>query len=282
MFDYHVHPDYSIDATGSISEYCAAALHLGLGEICFTTHYDLHPLRRQTDNFVRWHGEIVPVTAAWLPAYLEEIARADAVYRGRGLRVKAGLEVDYHPSVAEAIAGVTEKYPFDYILGAVHCLERYSIAVAADCAEYYTGKTAEAVGEVYYGLLSQAVESGLFDTIAHLDLYKKFAAPHLGPEIRTVHRGRLEPILQKMANQGMGIEINTKNWYKGLPEPSPSADILQLCRENGVEIVTLGSDCHRPADLSKGIESAAALAKQVGFQYLYTFAARRPVPAIKL
>lgn len=282
LFDYHVHPDYSIDAIGSMADYCETALHMGIREICFTTHYDLHPERKNIDGFVRLQGEIIPITEEWLPVYLEEIDRANTRYRGRGLRVRAGLEVDYHPAVAGAIAAVTERYPFDYILGAIHCLERYSIAVPSDCAEYYCGKTADEVCTVYYDLLAQAVGSGLFDTIAHLDLYKKFAAPHIGTEITTAHRGRLEPVLAEMARRGTGIEINTKNWYKGLPEPSPSADILRLCREAGVEVVTIGSDCHRPADLGKGIARAVALAQKVGFEYLSLFEARRPVPTVKI
>jgi histidinol-phosphatase (PHP family) len=278
LFDYHVHPDYSIDATGSMMEYCETALRLNLGEICFTTHYDLHPERKNIDGFVRRCGKIIPVTEEWLPAYLKDITRADAIYRGKGLRVKAGLEIDFHPDLAEKIAAIAAEYPFDYFLGAVHCLERFSIAVPTDCAEYYSGKTAAEVCAVYYEILAQAVGSGLFDAIAHLDLYKKFATPHLGEAVATAHRGLLEPVLAEMAKRGTGIEINTKNWYKGLPEASPSPDILRLCRKSGIEVVTLGSDCHRPADLGRGIARAAALAQEIGFKSLFTFDAHRAVP----
>jgi len=60
--DYHVHPDYSIDASPvKIREYCQKALELGLAEICFTTHIELDPVRREKDNFVNLNGEKVPV-----------------------------------------------------------------------------------------------------------------------------------------------------------------------------------------------------------------------------
>ena len=43
--DYHVHPDYSIDASPvKIRDYCQKALELELREICFTTNVELDPL----------------------------------------------------------------------------------------------------------------------------------------------------------------------------------------------------------------------------------------------
>ena len=41
--DYHVHPDFSFDAKGTIDEFCETAIKKGLTEICFTTHYDTDP-----------------------------------------------------------------------------------------------------------------------------------------------------------------------------------------------------------------------------------------------
>ena len=58
--DYHVHPDYSLDATGTIDEYCDRALELGLKQICFTTHYDSDPFREKIDPFMRRQGKVIP------------------------------------------------------------------------------------------------------------------------------------------------------------------------------------------------------------------------------
>ena len=56
LSDYHVHPDCSLDATGTIDQYCQRALEMGLEEICFTTHYDMDPVRRDEDPFMRIDG----------------------------------------------------------------------------------------------------------------------------------------------------------------------------------------------------------------------------------
>jgi histidinol-phosphatase (PHP family) len=280
LLDYHVHPDYSIDARGTIQEYCRTALEIGINEICFTTHYDILPNRREIDGYVRRQGDYIPTTDNWLPEYLSEIEAVRITYAGQGLTVKAGLEVDYHPVVEDQLRAILAAHEFDYVLGAVHCLDRYSIAIESDCALYYRGKSALQVCEAYYSLLAAAVDSNLFDTIAHLDLYKKFAAPYLGPAIDRTHTGLLEPILAAMAARGTGIEINTKNWYKGLPEPSPSRDLLQLCREQGITVVTIGSDCHRPEDLGKGVSRAMDLARSLGFASITKFTRRQAEPAI--
>ena len=44
LTDAHVHPDFSIDAKGTVTEYCDRALEIGLSEIIFATHVDTDPL----------------------------------------------------------------------------------------------------------------------------------------------------------------------------------------------------------------------------------------------
>ncbi|HHX94976.1 MAG TPA: PHP domain-containing protein, partial [Clostridia bacterium] len=62
LTDYHVHPDYSIDASPvKIRQYCRRALELGIVEICFTTHVELDPVRKEKDNFALLNGERIPV-----------------------------------------------------------------------------------------------------------------------------------------------------------------------------------------------------------------------------
>ena len=76
--DYHVHPDYSIDASPvKIREYCQKALELDLREICFTTHIEMDPVRSEKDNYDNLIGEKVSVfNVIWLDSYFEEITLA--------------------------------------------------------------------------------------------------------------------------------------------------------------------------------------------------------------
>src|SRR5690554_2805128 len=89
--DYHVHPNYSIDASpATIKDYCHKALALELREICFCTHVELDPLRRDKENFVMVKGEKRPVSELeWLDYYLREITQAQKEFKDFGLNVKA-------------------------------------------------------------------------------------------------------------------------------------------------------------------------------------------------
>ena len=40
MIDYHVHTNYSADASATVTEQLEAAAERGLSEICFTDHVD--------------------------------------------------------------------------------------------------------------------------------------------------------------------------------------------------------------------------------------------------
>lgn len=45
MFDYHMHTRISFDSDADPIAMLRAAEAAGLEEICFTEHYDIHPLR---------------------------------------------------------------------------------------------------------------------------------------------------------------------------------------------------------------------------------------------
>ena len=100
MYDYHIHPDFSFDAEGSIEEFCECALEKGLREICFTTHLDSDSKRN--DCFVRVDGKKVSVFEnIWLIEYEKRIMEAKEKYGTKGLNVLLGVEVDYFEGVED-------------------------------------------------------------------------------------------------------------------------------------------------------------------------------------
>jgi histidinol-phosphatase (PHP family) len=261
--DWHVHPDYSLDATGTIDQYCQKALELGLKEICFTTHYDSDPFRKDEDPFMRVDGEIVPLTEENLKKYIEDVKRAGRKFRSQGLSVKAGLEVDYAPHIQEKLRHDLASLELDYILGAVHCLDHIAISASNEAERYFKKKNMGEMVVEYYEVLEQAVESGLFNAIAHLDIYKKYGLGFYGEKILTLHRGLVEPVLELMAKKNVGMEINTGVLRRGHKEFCPGEEILNLALKMGVKIVAFGSDAHKVEHLGKGIKEAYLLVKRL-------------------
>ena len=124
MLDYHVHPDFSPDAEGSVEAYCERAAELGLEEVCFTTHYEPDPARAEHEK-VRVNGRVQPVDSDWPDAYFAAL-RAAATKFPR-VAVLAGVEVGYEPGLEGTISDFLRRYPFDFALGAIHCLDHISI-----------------------------------------------------------------------------------------------------------------------------------------------------------
>ncbi|HEX2987583.1 MAG TPA: hypothetical protein VHS06_05375, partial [Chloroflexota bacterium] len=51
-----------------------------------------------------------------------------------------------------------------------------------------------------------------------------------------------------------------------------------LARQAGVEVLTMGSDSHRPTTVGRNLAEAIVLARETGFTHYHTFTARKPVP----
>jgi len=278
LADYHVHPGFSIDAeASSIEDYCRAALARGLAEICFTPHYEVDPVRAARDWRVRLSDGIFPMDdPAWLDVFFGEITAARAGFAPLGLTVRAGLEVGFERGLEAAVSRVTEAYPFDLVLGAVHCLDHVAISSSRECGDYFGRHAPQEMARSYFAALHDAVRSGLFDVMAHLDLYRRHGFRFYGETVDTLYQGLVEPVLAAMAGRGVGLEVNTSSLAGGGDQFYPSDQVLRLARESGVRVYTLGSDAHRVADLGRGLESAALRLKGLGLAPV-SLAGRSPV-----
>lgn len=277
--DYHIHPDYSIDASPTpIREYCYRAVELGLSEICFTTHVEVDPVRNDKDNFVIVNGERVSVfDEAWLDSYIFEITQAQKEFKTENLQVKAGIEVGYCPGTEHVIEKITTNYPLDFVLGAIHCLNHIAISSKKESPLYFQKKSIEELRHDYFGMLKEAVATGLFDCVAHLDLYRRYGTAFYGSEIFTVHRGVIEPIFKEMARKGMGLEINTSSRLRGIQEFHPHEEMISLAAQSGVNVFTVGSDAHSLEHLGGYIDEALAQLEKYNLSN-HVFSKRRAIP----
>ncbi|NLM21197.1 MAG: histidinol-phosphatase HisJ family protein [Peptococcaceae bacterium] len=277
--DYHVHPNYSIDASAAtIKDFCHKALALKLREICFCTHVELDPERKAKDNFVRLNGEKHSVYKLnWLDSYFKEIIRAQAEFKESGLKIKAGVEIGYCPGVENDIEKIINNYPFDFVMGAIHCLDHLSISSKKESPYYFRSRSAATVREEYFAVLMEAVKTNLFDCIAHIDLYRRYGVQFLGVNAYTLHRGAIEPVFEEMEKREIGIEINTSSRRRGLKEFHPTKEILDLAIKSGIKVFTVGSDAHSLDELGEGLDEALSLLHDMNATN-YVFDRRKPVP----
>jgi histidinol-phosphatase (PHP family) len=261
LIDYHVHPYYSLDAEGTVDEYCQRAVSLGLSEIGFTPHLELDARRRALDDKVRVGGRIVSMRSGWLSTFAEDVEKAREKYP---IQTRMGVEVGYGEDIEEEIGEVLDTYPFDFCLGAVHCLDHVAITDRREYELYYRNRLPDEVLQSYFSVLRKAMDSQLFDGIAHFDIYKKYGLKYYGDVITELEDRFIEDALDCVAAHGIALEINMSGVRK-TGSPYPSESILRLARKMGVSRVMIGSDCHKVADLGCGLEDALELVQSLGF-----------------
>lgn len=260
--DYHCHCNYSVDAEGSIDEYCEAALRRGLAEICFTTHYDTSPAAGLSDCFIRISGENKPVNPDNLEPYVADVRRAKQKFYPLGLAVKLGVEIGWWEGCAESVAKLKERYLFDHVLCGIHEVDNLCIC-SRKFAEHFKDYTAEKLVRRYFQQTVQAARSGLFDAIAHLGYYVRFGRAQFGQAIETAHGPYLDELFNALKATGTALEINTSAIRHGFHEYYPSMAIVNEARKAGVAVPFLGSDAHKPEQVGLHFEAAAALVLDV-------------------
>lgn len=273
MFDYHVHPNYSIDAEGSVEEFCEIALERGLQEIAFTTHLDTD--RQGDDCFVNVKGKRVDTRSSiWLEDYEASIKSADDEYKERGLRVRLGVEVDYIRDIDGSLPERFHSTDFDIILGSVHLIDHIAISAKDRAENAFKKYSMEDLGEKYYSQIIEAVESDLFDILAHLDLYRRYGQTFYGDGIRDIWKPYIAELTNTMKRYNVGFEVNTSPLRKEQNQPMPDENIINALKDSGVSIVTIGSDAHCPQDVGAGIERAIQLLSVSGFSSISQFEKR--------
>ena len=170
--DYHIHTAHSVDAEGSLEAYCDQALSIGLDEICFTNHCELDPHR--CDNLIRFNGDMLPITRDRVARMHDAIHAAADTYHSQGLSVKCGIEIGFYEGIESRLQEITSGLEFDFMLGSIHYLDHICIDSSKEYEDYFQRYDAAVLLERYYKAIEQLVASGLFDSIAHLDVYKKY------------------------------------------------------------------------------------------------------------
>lgn len=265
LVDYHLHSHVSLDGAGRVAEHVRAAEERGLAELCFTEHLDFY---LSEDGL---SCSTIP-SEDQLHAYIAEVRTAA---EGTRIRVRAGLEVDYKPEADRWTRELLGRLEMDFLLGSVHNVGSWQVSGPAELAHaYFEELGPEEACMAYLKKVEMAMATGLFDSVAHLDLMKRFR-PENGEVMRRGRpRDQIVAILDVMAANGAGIEINGAGLVHDPREPYPSLDLLKLARERGVEVLTVGSDSHRPETVGRNLETVLAFAREAGFTRLHTFKRR--------
>lgn len=256
--NFHTHTRYC-DGKDSVFDVAAAAAEQGLTALGFsghsTTPFDLRYCMGEAD----------------VPRYAADVARVREEYKGR-LEVYLGVEDDF--------CGERPGFARDYTIGSVHYLLSGGVYYPVDESEAEFRRSIRegfggdplAMTRRYFETVAQVQDKTCCDFVGHFDLVAKYNnglfdeedPRYLGPALEA---------LEYLCSRGAVLEVNTGAMARGVRSvPYPTRTLLRAAHGFGASIV-LSSDCHDKRKLLYGLDGAAELAKDCGFQTARVLAA---------
>ena len=255
LADYHTHTPLCRHATGAPVEYAMAAMAMGLAEVGLSDH---SPMPEPFDD---WRMNLDE-----LDEYFDMVGEARAAVAP--FPVRLGLEVDYFAGQEKWIETLSDRAPWDYLIGSVHYL-----APGWDVDNpKWIGKFSEMpfaeIWKLYFAEYEKCIRSGFFDFVAHPDLVKKFGHRPAG-DLRSYY----EPVIAALADTNTVLEVSTAGLRKPVGEIYPAREMLEMAFAAGVEVV-VSSDAHSPEEVGADFVAAEALIREVGYTSTVQFSRR--------
>lgn len=255
LTDYHTHSILSPDGFVPLAEMAKAALNAGLSELCITDHCDLLDSYANRVHDYDWDSA------------LEQYCTTVPQFEGR-LKLRLGLEFGMgHISPAESEA-ILSQPALDFVIGSVHNLCEEKGGTDFYYVEYNSRADCDRALEDYFDSLDKLVKTDYYDVLGHI-IYPLRYMHGLGS--MDPFYERIAALVRSAAERGKGIEVNT---YRGntVAEWRP---VLERYRDAGGEIVTVGSDAHRPEHVGLGVREACELLRDMGFRYVAVYERRK-------
>ena len=249
LYETHSHTPLCKHAVGRPEEYAAVAEQRGLRGIVITCH---NPM---PDGF----SPRVRMGVDEFDEYVAMVADARAAWEGR-VDVRLGLEADYFTGYELWLENQLSSNDFHYVLGSVH-------PQIAEFRQRYWKDDPVEVQRVYFQLLADAAETQLFDSIAHPDLIKN-EMPHDWQPNRIMNDVRRA--LDRIADAGVAMELNTSGANKVIPEMNPFPEMLVEISARDIPVV-IGADAHEPSRVGDRFELAIELLSVCGFTHVSYF-----------
>ena len=262
--DYHLHSSFSGDSQALMEDMIRKGISLGLERMCFTEHMDFDfPVTKATPE------GIFEVNT---DAYLYDLLTNRSAFRDR-IQVLFGIELGLQAQLSERQAAYISSRDFDFVIGSSHLCRGQDPYDPS----FWMGRSEEEAYRSYFSSIIENLESFTdFDVYGHLDYVVRYGPTQDRDYTYDKYRDLFDRILDLLLEAGIGLEVNTGGLGYGLKELHPCREVLTRYRQLGGEIVTVGSDAHRPQDLCRSFDRAEAFLTECGFRYYTVFEKRTP------
>ncbi|MHC4873978.1 MAG: PHP domain-containing protein [Planctomycetota bacterium] len=248
--DSHMHPYEKKKSLEGMREFVIAAREGGFEEISFTEH-----------------GVILGSLNEYeFQEYVDYTMQLRDEFSSPGINL--GIELDYHPERLAEARAIIEKYPFDYVLGSVHV---------------HTGLYRDNVAELSFAEIADfaldnildAVRTGIFDTITHLDFFRILAGEDSDYN-PALFKDKLLNVFQAMEEEGVCLEVNASSMRRKFLDLHPTPEILSLANNFNLKY-TFSSDAHEAQYVGAGFSEVMNALTENQKRNMVTFRNRKSV-----
>ncbi len=262
--DQHVHSDVSQDSRASMYEMVEAEAKMGMERICFTNHCDMCDWEKYEFN---------PLCLTRVEETFKKYNAMLAAHPVLPIEVGLGLELGEPLFDIPRAMEIAASPGLDMVMGSLHILQDYGDLW------YVKFRSPEHCHEIFTAYLDELIrmaELDFFDVMAHIGYSRRYMWQQGFDESLSLARygDKIEHLLRLLIDKGRGIEINCSGIRDGCG-PFPDEDILRLYRSMGGEIITVGSDAHRPRDAAKCVREGYEVLRGCGFKYTSVFRQRK-------
>lgn len=258
--DFHNHTDFSADCNVSAETMVRQAIDLGLTTLCITDHMDLDFPYPELDFTFS------------IPEYFKKHAELREQYANQ-ITLLTGIELGLQPGIAKEMADILHQWNFDFVIGSSHLVDRMDPYFP----EYWTDKTeSQGILRYFETILENVAAFDDIDVYGHIDYIVRYGPTKAENYSYQKYKEILDEILKTLISKNIGLELNTAGLKYGLGFAHPHIDILKRYKELGGEIITIGSDGHKPEHLAYDFHKVPAILKECGFDYYTVFKKRQP------
>lgn len=262
MYDLHIHSQYSMDSTTDMEDIVIQAIKNNLKSICFTDHVDFDSGLENIDFVFRTSD------------YFRAINKVKYKYK-KDIEILAGVEIGIQPHLFEKYNDFLDNNLFDFVLMSIHSVNGHDIYMD----DFTKDKDPlKAIHEYYQDMLTCVKGFSNFDILGHIDYIDRYFDSKDDIPPFEEYQDIVTEILQTTIKKGKGIELNTSGIKKHIGHFHPKLPILQLYKNLGGEIITIGSDSHTHDTVGLEYKSAEKMLRELGFRFIHIFKERKKFP----
>ena len=266
IFDMHTHSQNSHDSECPVSEMAKAADINNLSGFAVTDHCDI--------GFCNSIDISTTVQSS--------VADAEITNNNSTLTVLKGVEIGEAFWFPKAAATILSENDFDVVIGSVHAVKfkDYDMPYSQINFAELGINASNQYFDKYLDDMITMINTCDFDILAHLTCPLRYINGKYGMGLSCKdYIAKIQNILTLIIKCGIALEVNTSCIYNGSGycEFMPEQWIIELYKELGGHLITLGSDAHISENSANMFGKAYSALKQIGFESIYYYKNRYPV-----